>query len=37
MNRRGHRQNILTPHWETEGIGVFITPDGRVLLTQNFC
>jgi uncharacterized protein YkwD len=37
MESRGHRQNILTPHWETEGIGVFIAPDGRVYLTQNFC
>ncbi len=37
MNSPGHRKNILTPHWKSEGIGVFITPDARVYVTQNFC
>jgi len=32
-----HRKNILTPHWRTEGIGIAISPDGEVLVTQNFC
>ena len=40
MNSTGHRENILTPDWETEGIGVAIasTSQGkRVYVTQNFC
>jgi uncharacterized protein YkwD len=37
MNSPGHRKNILTPHWKTEGIGVVISPDDKVYITQNFC
>lgn len=40
MKSPGHRKNILTPHFKSEGIGIFIiTPDsdGRVFITQNFC
>ncbi len=37
MDSPGHRKNILSPYWKTEGIGVFIAPDGRVYITQNFC
>lgn len=37
MNSSGHRKNILTPHWLTQGIGVYITPTGVILVTQNFC
>jgi uncharacterized protein YkwD len=37
MKKPGHRKNILWPYWKTEGIGVAISPDGRVLITQNFC
>ncbi len=37
MNSAGHRKNILTPHWRNEGIGVFISPDDKVFITQNFC
>lgn len=37
MNSPGHRKNILTPHWEREGIGVFIAPDDKIFITQNFC
>ncbi|HTG00576.1 MAG TPA: CAP domain-containing protein [Nitrospirota bacterium] len=37
MNSKGHRENILTPHWGKEGIGVFIAPDDKVYITQNFC
>ena len=33
----GHRKNLLTPQWLTEGIGVAVTADGRWLITQNFC
>jgi uncharacterized protein YkwD len=37
MKSPGHRQNILTPHWKREGIGVEIAPDYKVYITQNFC
>jgi uncharacterized protein YkwD len=37
MNSKGHRKNVLTPYWKSEGIGVAIAPDGKVYITQNFC
>jgi uncharacterized protein YkwD len=37
LNSRSHRENMLTPQWRTEAIGVEITSDGRVYATQNFC
>jgi uncharacterized protein YkwD len=37
MNSPGHRRNILTPHWQNEGIGISFAPDGAVYVTQNFC
>jgi len=37
MNSTGHRANILTEHWESEGIGVVFADDDEVLVTQNFC
>jgi uncharacterized protein YkwD len=37
MNSPGHRKNILTPYWKSEGIGVAISPDDKVYITQNFC
>lgn len=37
MKSPGHRENILFPHWKSEGIGIAITEDGKVLVTQNFC
>ena len=37
MKSSSHRENILTPHWKREGIGVDIAPNNRVLITQNFC
>ena len=37
MGSRGHRKNILTPHWRREGIGVEVHPDNKVYVTQNFC
>lgn len=37
MNSPGHRKNILMPHWQSEGIGVAISSDGRIYITQNFC
>lgn len=41
MNSTGHRENILRPYWNGEGIGIEIveTGDGmtKVWATQNFC
>jgi len=37
MKSPGHQKNILTPHWGKEGIGIFISSDGKVYITQNFC
>jgi uncharacterized protein YkwD len=37
MNSPGHRKNILTPLWKSEGIGVVISADDKVYITQNFC
>lgn len=36
MQSPGHRKNILTPTYECEGIGVAISDDGKVYVTQNF-
>ena len=37
MNSPGHRENILASQWENEGIGIYMTDDGKVYATQNFC
>jgi uncharacterized protein YkwD len=40
MNSQGHRENILQPYWENEGIGIATrqTDNGlKVYATQNFC
>ncbi len=37
MNSPGHRENILTEVFDREGIGVEITQDHKVYVTQNFC
>ena len=37
MQSPGHKKNILTPQWRHEGIGVAISPDDKVYITQNFC
>jgi uncharacterized protein YkwD len=36
MESPGHRENLLTPFWESEGIGVAVAADGSVYVTQNF-
>ncbi|MGA2367890.1 MAG: CAP domain-containing protein [Dehalococcoidia bacterium] len=36
MNSTGHRENILTPYWKQEGIGVSISENGEVYVTQDF-
>lgn len=37
MNSTGHRENILNPDYEASGTGVFITENGSVYATQEFC
>ena len=37
MDSPGHRKNILTEMFDREGIGVVISPDDKVYITQNFC
>lgn len=37
MNSPGHRQNILTATYDQEGIGVAISSDDKVYITQDFC
>jgi uncharacterized protein YkwD len=37
MNSKGHRANILTPYFKRQGIGVAISDDGKVYVTENFC
>jgi len=37
MKSRGHRENILTSYFRRQGIGIAISDDGKVLVTQNFC
>lgn len=35
LNSPGHRKNLLHPHYRKEGIGVAITKDWKILVTQN--
>lgn len=40
MNSPGHRENILKPYWESEGLGVaagWVNGEIKVYATQNFC
>jgi uncharacterized protein YkwD len=37
MNSPGHRQNILKAQYDREGIGVAISSDDKVLITEDFC
>ena len=37
MNSPGHRRNILTAYLKREGIGVAISNDDKVYITENFC
>lgn len=37
LNSQSHRENMLDPRWERTGVGVAVTDDGEVLVTQNFC
>ncbi|NHX36649.1 MULTISPECIES: CAP domain-containing protein [Halolamina] len=33
----GHRENALSPHYDSQGIGVFVDENGTVFLTQELC
>jgi len=37
MNSPGHRQNILTSTYDSQGIGVAIAADDKVYITEDFC
>jgi uncharacterized protein YkwD len=37
MESDTHRINLLRPLWGREGIGIVVTNDGKILITQNFC
>ena len=37
LNSDGHRANILSTSYQSEGLGVYITAEGKVYVTQNFC
>ncbi len=37
MNSRRHRENILAPYFRRQGIGIALSDDGKVYVTENFC
>lgn len=37
MNSTEHRENMLSENWARQGIGVHITEENAVYVTQNFC
>ena len=37
MDSPGHRRNILDERYQAQGLGVVVSDDLRVLVTQNFC
>ena len=37
MESAGHRQNILTNSYDKDGIGIAISSDDKVYITENFC
>jgi uncharacterized protein YkwD len=37
LNSPGHRANALSPHYDSQGIGVFVDENGTVFVTQEFC
>ncbi len=37
LNSPGHRKNMLHPSYTHAGVGVSISSDGKVYITQNFC
>jgi uncharacterized protein YkwD len=37
LNSPGHRANALSPHYDSQGIGVFVDENGSVFVTQELC
>ncbi len=37
MGSPEHRENVLFPHFQKEGIGIYVTDSGKVYITENFC
>ncbi|MFD1567098.1 CAP domain-containing protein [Halolamina litorea] len=37
MNSSGHRENALSPDYDSQGIGVFVDENGTVFVTQELC
>lgn len=37
MNSPSHREDLLTDFWQSEGIGIVITNEGKVYATEGFC
>lgn len=37
MSSKNHGRNILTPYFKRHGIGVALSVDGKVYVTENFC
>ncbi len=37
MESPSHRENMLHDRWESGGVGVYVTDDGQVYATHNFC
>lgn len=37
MNSPGHRENMLSEDWQTGGVGVYVTDEGQIYATHNFC
>lgn len=37
LDSLSHRNNMLDPRWESTGVGVTLTPEGELLVTQKFC
>ena len=37
IDSKGHRANILTPYFKQQGIGVAVSDDGKVYVTETFC
>lgn len=37
LNSSGHRENALSPNYDSQGIGVFVDENGSVYVTQELC
>lgn len=37
MESPGHRENLLEDDWASDGVGVYVTDDGQIYATHNFC